>query len=74
MLIPPAWLQKRRLPLQDDFFAYPLDTQIITSYFGYRRDPLKGDRHFHNGVDFSARIGEAVMAFLSGRETLMITR
>ena len=57
---------------QDDFFTYPLDTQIITSYFGYRRDPLKGDRHFHNGVDFSARIGEAVMASMDGVVSLAI--
>jgi len=57
---------------QDDFFAYPLDTQIITSYFGYRRDPLKGDRHFHNGIDFSARIGEAVMASMDGVVSLAI--
>ena len=51
---------------QDDFFSYPLQTQNITSYFGNRRNPIDGSRHFHDGIDFSAPIGETVMAAMDG--------
>ena len=51
---------------EDEFFIFPLETQNISSYFGYRRDPINGDRHFHNGVDFSVPIGETVMAAMDG--------
>ncbi len=38
----------------------------ISSRFGYRLDPLTGERSFHRGVDIDADPGEAVHAAASG--------
>jgi len=51
---------------KDDYFSYPLETKNITSYFGNRRNPIDGSRHFHDGIDFSTPIGETVMAAMDG--------
>ena len=55
---------------QEDFFTYPLNTQIITSYFGNRR--INYAIRFHDGVDFSARVGETVMAAMDGIVTIAV--
>ena len=52
--------------IQNNFFSYPLQTQTITSYFGNRRDPISGIRRLHDGIDFSAPVGETVMAAMDG--------
>jgi murein DD-endopeptidase MepM/ murein hydrolase activator NlpD len=39
---------------------------IFTSTFGYRRDPLTGQRAFHSGVDISAPPGKPVKASAAG--------
>jgi len=58
------------LNIQEDFFTYPLHTQIITSYFGNRR--INYAVRFHDGVDFSARVGETVMAAMDGIVTVAV--
>ncbi|MEK7314541.1 MAG: M23 family metallopeptidase [Candidatus Eisenbacteria bacterium] len=39
---------------------------IFTSSYGYRRDPLSGQRAFHSGVDISAPPGKSVKAAADG--------
>ncbi len=39
-----------------------IDVKYISSYFGYRSDPIYGIRKFHKGIDFSASIGTDVIA------------
>jgi murein DD-endopeptidase MepM/ murein hydrolase activator NlpD len=39
---------------------------IFTSTFGYRRDPITGQRAFHSGVDISAQPGKPVKASAAG--------
>lgn len=38
------------------------DIKYISSYFGYRDDPIYEIRKFHKGIDFSANIGTDVIA------------
>ena len=40
---------------------------ILTSGFGYRTDPLTGQREMHAGSDFAAVIGTPIIATSSGR-------
>ncbi len=46
--------------------SYPLRNIVITSPFGYRRDPFTGKRTFHNGIDLRANY-EPVYSMLPGR-------
>lgn len=39
---------------------------ILTSRYGYRRDPIHGRRAFHSGIDISARPGSQVVAAADG--------
>ena len=39
----------------------------ITSGFGYRTDPMFGDRRPHEGVDFAGHIGEVIFATGNGK-------
>jgi murein DD-endopeptidase MepM/ murein hydrolase activator NlpD len=39
----------------------------ITSYFGFRPDPLVGDIRYHEGVDFAGVVGEGVFASGNGK-------
>jgi murein DD-endopeptidase MepM/ murein hydrolase activator NlpD len=39
---------------------------IFTSTFGYRRDPITGQRAFHSGVDISAQPGKPVKVSAAG--------
>jgi len=57
---------------QNDFFIFPLETPTISGYFGNRTNPITGVRHFHDGIDYSARIGETVMASMDGIVTIAI--
>lgn len=34
--------------------SMPMDELRVTSYFGYRTDPITHQRKFHNGIDFAA--------------------
>jgi murein DD-endopeptidase MepM/ murein hydrolase activator NlpD len=39
---------------------------LLTSDFGWRRDPLTGQRAFHSGIDISAAPGRPIVAAASG--------
>jgi murein DD-endopeptidase MepM/ murein hydrolase activator NlpD len=47
-------------------FIYPA-RGVITSPFGWRRDPFTGVRTFHNGVDLANYAGTPVHASMAGR-------
>jgi murein DD-endopeptidase MepM/ murein hydrolase activator NlpD len=42
-------------------------TPRVTSYFGYRTDPMFGDRRPHEGIDLAGHVGEVVFATGNGR-------
>jgi len=48
-----------------ELFIFPV-RGVITSRFGYRRDPFNGIRSFHNGVDLANRFGTPVHASMEG--------
>lgn len=45
----------------------PIADERVTSPFGWRTHPVFGDRRFHEGVDFGAPLGTAVVAAADGR-------
>ncbi|MFV0238299.1 MAG: M23 family metallopeptidase [Flavobacteriales bacterium] len=45
---------------------HPQKIKRISSFYGYRKHPIKKVKHFHNGIDFSARKGTPVYASSSG--------
>jgi murein DD-endopeptidase MepM/ murein hydrolase activator NlpD len=54
-------------PLQESLL-YPLPRYYpITSPFGWRIHPIRGDQEFHQGTDLGAPTGVAVLAAYSGR-------
>jgi murein DD-endopeptidase MepM/ murein hydrolase activator NlpD len=52
-----AWKMNAGLPVEAP----------ISSDYGWRRDPLEGDRRFHRGIDFAAQAGSPVRAVLAGK-------
>jgi murein DD-endopeptidase MepM/ murein hydrolase activator NlpD len=44
----------------------PVNVGFVSSRFGWRMDPITGRRTMHRGVDFSARLGTAVMVTADG--------
>lgn len=44
----------------------PLDSLIVTSHYGYRKDPFTGKRKFHYGTDFRSN-SENVYAMMPGK-------
>lgn len=64
-LIADAEDQANTVPLDPQVFM-PLAGYKISSAFGWRRHPLTGKQHFHNGVDLTAR-SQIVRAIMSGR-------
>lgn len=61
---PPRTSGRHRLRL-----GWPLSPIIVTSPFGYRRDPILGYQQlrFHSGVDLGGRQGDIVSAAAAGR-------
>ena len=52
--------------------VWPVSPQILTSPFGYRRDPIMRKRHtyrFHAGIDLGGRSGTSIVAAASGKVT-----
>lgn len=62
-------LQERRLKISSTPAISPVKG-ILTSGFGYRRDPVHGGRAFHQGLDIAASRGFPVRAAADG----MVTR
>ena len=44
----------------------PLESGSITSYFGYREDPINGGDSFHKGLDIGAEEGAPIAAMFDG--------
>lgn len=55
-----------RLSGDERLFCSPLDTLIISSPYGYRKDPFSGKRKFHAGTDY-VTASENVYAMMPGR-------
>lgn len=47
-------------------YAPPLAEYTVTSPFGWREDPITGERTFHYGVDLAAAEGTPICAFAAG--------
>lgn len=50
-----------------NYVSPPLREIHVTSPFGYRLNPLTRQRHFHPGVDLSARKGTPILSIESGQ-------
>lgn len=48
-------------------FPLPTGTWVRTSGYGWRDDPLTGERSFHAGTDYAATDGTAIHAIADGR-------
>lgn len=46
---------------------WPLEGRRTSSVFGWRTDPITGERRFHEGIDLAAGHGAPVAASLAGR-------
>ncbi len=45
----------------------PTASPMLTSSYGYRRDPFNGNAAFHAGIDFRGRYGQPILAAATGR-------
>ncbi|MCE7795589.1 M23 family metallopeptidase [Sphingobium sufflavum] len=45
----------------------PTASPMLTSSYGYRRDPFNGLAAFHSGIDFPGRYGQPILAASEGR-------
>lgn len=45
----------------------PTGSPMLTSSYGYRRDPFNGHAAFHAGLDFPGRYGQSIMAAADGK-------
>lgn len=45
----------------------PTTSPVLTSSYGYRRDPFNGQAAFHAGVDFPGSYGQPILAAAGGR-------
>ena len=68
LFIPGARLDAVRLQeINGDLFIWPV-SGVITSPYGYRRDPFNsGRRQFHTGIDIRGSMGTPVKAAMAGR-------
>ncbi len=48
------------------YFTFPLPQGVLTSSFGYRKNPITGNLIFHKGVDLAAPRGTPVLACRDG--------
>jgi murein DD-endopeptidase MepM/ murein hydrolase activator NlpD len=53
-------------PAELGFLSWPISQGVLTSGFGFRRDPIRRDIRFHEGIDLAASPGDPVHASASG--------
>ena len=56
----------RRVAYDQRISGRPLVNGNRTSGFGFRKDPITGERVAHRGLDFSGRLGEPILALADG--------
>jgi murein DD-endopeptidase MepM/ murein hydrolase activator NlpD len=67
LFIPGARMPKEDLKLAlGELFIYPLRGRL-TSPFGWRNDPISGERRYHAAMDLAAPSGTPIKAALDGR-------
>ena len=72
LFIPGARMNREDLRLAlGDLFMYPLKGSRLSSPFGWRNDPISGERRYHAAVDLSAPLGTAVKASMEGKVTVV---
>lgn len=59
-------LQDRQTAMNTVPSREPIDGKYITSGYGERADPILGGSQFHKGIDFSANVGDPVLAVADG--------
>lgn len=52
----------------------PTAAPMLSSSYGYRRDPFNGRAAFHSGVDFRGRYGQPILAAAAGRISYVGTK
>jgi murein DD-endopeptidase MepM/ murein hydrolase activator NlpD len=68
LFIPGARMNKDDLALAlGDLFIYPLKGARLSSPFGWRNDPISGERRHHAAIDLSAPQGTVVWAAMDGK-------
>jgi len=58
--------QRKRRALRAIPSIWPTTSRLVTSNYGYRKDPFTHKPSFHSGIDFGARTGEPVYAAAAG--------
>jgi murein DD-endopeptidase MepM/ murein hydrolase activator NlpD len=67
LFIPGAKMRAEDLKLAlGDLFAYPIRGRLSSPY-GWRNDPINGQRRFHAALDLAANTGTPVKASMDGR-------
>ncbi len=61
-----ALLADRQLQDDTEPTGVPVHDGWISSGFGYRTDPVSGEREFHSGIDFAGKSGTQVHAVAAG--------
>lgn len=59
-------LGSRKIHNEQEVAGRPVLKGWVTSIFGYRTDPFKGHRTWHNGIDFAGQAGAQVVTLASG--------
>jgi len=68
LFIPGARMNKDDLALAlGELFIYPLKGSRLTSSFGWRNDPISGERRHHAALDLAAPQGTVVWAAMDGK-------
>ncbi|GAA5346372.1 septal ring factor EnvC (AmiA/AmiB activator) [Planifilum fimeticola] len=58
---------KQQAEAKDGKFLWPVKGGIITSEYGYRRNPVTGAYKLHEGIDIGAPLGTAIRAVADGK-------
>jgi murein DD-endopeptidase MepM/ murein hydrolase activator NlpD len=60
-------IQAPALKLGENRLTSPLDHMNVTSEYGWRTDPISGQRRFHQGIDLRAPLNTPVKSMLAGQ-------